>query len=69
MHSIKKKMGIDAIIPQETRYRQRYLDGIVNHEFVRRVFDTRAKVIQKIRRFFDERGFMEVHPASFSLVA
>ena len=45
---------------QETRYRQRYLDGIVNHETVRRIFTTRAKVIQKIRRFFDERDFMEV---------
>lgn len=46
---------------QETRYRQRYLDGIVNHEHVRKVFDTRAKVIQKIRSFFDERNFMEVN--------
>jgi len=45
---------------QETRYRQRYLDGIVNHDFLRRVFTTRARVIQKIRRFFDERDFMEV---------
>ena len=45
---------------QETRYRQRYLDGIVNHQHVRKIFDTRAKIIQKIRRFFDERDFMEV---------
>lgn len=49
---------------QETRYRQRYLDGIVNHSFVRRIFTTRAKVIQKIRSFFDERGFMEVSQLS-----
>lgn len=47
-------------LAQETRYRQRYLDGIVNHDVVRRIFATRAKIIQKIRSFFDDLGFMEV---------
>lgn len=53
---------------QETRYRQRYLDGIVNHETVRRIFTTRAKVIQKIRRFFDERDFMEVETPMMNMI-
>lgn len=44
---------------QEERYRQRYLDLIVNPE-VRDVFRTRAKVISTMRRFLDERGFVEV---------
>ena len=49
---------------QETRYRQRYLDGIVNHKDLRSVFTTRARIIQTMRRFFDERGFMEVKQSS-----
>lgn len=43
----------------ETRYRQRYLDLMVNPE-VHRVFETRTKVIRTIRQFFDKRGFLEV---------
>jgi lysyl-tRNA synthetase class 2 len=43
----------------ETRYRQRYLDLIANQE-VRDTFRTRARVITYMRRFLDERGFLEV---------
>ena len=43
----------------ETRYRQRYLDLIANRE-VMDVFRLRSRVISGIRRFFDERGFLEV---------
>ena len=43
----------------ETRYRQRYVDLIVNQD-VRRVFTTRTRTISAMRRFFDERGFLEV---------
>ncbi|MDI3281492.1 MAG: lysine--tRNA ligase [Bacillota bacterium] len=43
----------------DLRYRQRYLDLIVNPE-VRRVFLTRSRVIAAIRRFLCERGFIEV---------
>lgn len=43
----------------ETRYRQRYVDLIVNQD-VRRVFITRARIVSAMRRFFDERGFLEV---------
>lgn len=43
----------------EARLRERYLDMIVNPE-VRDVFRTRAKIITEMRRFLDERGFVEV---------
>jgi lysyl-tRNA synthetase class 2 len=43
----------------ETRYRQRYLDLAVNPE-VREVFARRSRIIQGIRRFLDDRGFLEV---------
>jgi len=43
----------------ETRYRQRYADLAVNPD-VRAVFQMRAKVIAALRKFLDERGFIEV---------
>lgn len=48
---------------QETRYRQRYLDLICNPE-VRGIFVTRAKIIQYVRKFLDDRGFLEVRGAT-----
>ncbi|MBQ6215251.1 MAG: lysine--tRNA ligase [Oscillospiraceae bacterium] len=43
----------------DARYRQRYLDLIVNPE-VRDTFIKRSKIISEIRRFLDDKGFMEV---------
>ena len=43
----------------EARLRERYLDLIVNPE-VRDVFRTRAKIVSTMRRFLDERGYIEV---------
>ncbi|MFA6321343.1 MAG: lysine--tRNA ligase [Candidatus Omnitrophota bacterium] len=43
----------------ETRYRQRYVDLIVNDD-VRGVFITRSRIVSEIRRFLDEKGFIEV---------
>ncbi len=43
----------------ETRYRQRYVDLIVNPE-ARRNFEIRSKFISHVRRYLDSRGYMEV---------
>ena len=43
----------------DTRYRQRYVDLIMNED-VKDTFIKRSKVISCIRRFLDEQGFMEV---------
>jgi len=43
----------------DIRYRQRYLDLIANNE-VRQIFTVRSRVISMIRRFLDQRGFLEV---------
>ncbi len=43
----------------ETRYRQRYVDLIVNPH-VKEVFQKRSSIIKSMRNFFDERGFIEV---------
>ena len=44
----------------ETRYRQRYLDLIANQDEIMPIFVQRSKVIRGIRRFLDDRGFLEV---------
>lgn len=43
----------------EQRYRQRYLDLIVNPD-VKKTFILRSKIIQSMRRYLDERGYLEV---------
>lgn len=48
-----------GLADREVRYRQRYLDLIVN-ERSREVFRTRSRIITFLRRFMDERGFLEV---------
>ena len=43
----------------ETRYRQRYVDLLADAE-VRRVFAIRSRAVTAVRRFLDERGYLEV---------
>ncbi|CAK5272953.1 unnamed protein product [Mycena citricolor] len=53
---------------QETRYRKRYLDLILNDN-TRNLFVTRSKILTYIRRFLDALGFMEVETPITSLLA
>ncbi len=48
-----------GLTDKETRFRQRYVDLIVNPE-VRRNFEIRADFIRIVRRYLDQRGYMEV---------
>ncbi|MGA7857784.1 MAG: lysine--tRNA ligase [Terracidiphilus sp.] len=52
----------------ELRYRQRYVDLFTNLDS-RAVFVKRAKVLQAIRRFFDERGYLEVETPMMQQIA
>ncbi|KAJ8660532.1 lysine-tRNA ligase [Lichtheimia ornata] len=53
---------------QELRYRQRYLDLIMNNN-VRDKFITRSKIISYLRKFLDERGFLEVETPMMNMIA
>ncbi|MBM4174618.1 MAG: lysine--tRNA ligase [Ignavibacteria bacterium] len=53
------KIIYDQFVDKELRYRQRYVDLIVNSE-VKEVFVKRAKVIKLMRQYLDERGYTEV---------
>lgn len=53
---------------QEVRYRQRYLDLMLNNE-TSRVFDIRGKIINYIRSFLNDLGFLEVETPMMNLIA
>ena len=58
---VKEKDGIvfDAFTDPEMRYRQRYVDLIVNPG-IRDVFRKRTRIIQSMRELFNSRGYLEV---------
>jgi lysyl-tRNA synthetase, class II len=53
---------------QETRYRQRYLDLIMNNK-TRETFVSRSKIVSHIRSYFDSRGFVEVETPMMNAIA
>lgn len=55
----QERIVYDPFTDKELRYRQRYVDLIVNPE-VREVFIKRAKIISFIRQFLDNMGYLEV---------
>ncbi|PYI61490.1 MAG: lysine--tRNA ligase [Verrucomicrobia bacterium] len=52
----------------EGRYRQRYLDLLTN-EHSRAVFEKRIAIVRETRRFFEERGFLEVETPMLQTIA
>lgn len=52
----------------EIRYRQRYVDLIANKD-VRDVFIKRSKIVSLIRKYFDEKGFLEVETPMLQTLA
>jgi lysyl-tRNA synthetase class 2 len=58
---VKEKDGVlyDAVTDPEMRYRQRYVDLIVNPQ-VRDVFRKRTQIIQSMRELFNSKGYLEV---------
>ncbi|XP_062539299.1 lysine--tRNA ligase-like isoform X2 [Armigeres subalbatus] len=53
---------------KETRFRQRYLDLILNSN-VRNIFQVRAKIISYVRQFLDGMGFLEVETPMMNMIA
>ena len=52
---------------KETRFRQRYLDLILNED-VRQTFYVRARIISYVRRFLDEMGFLEIETPMMNMI-
>ena len=51
----------------ETRYRQRYLDLIMNED-TRKIFRTRIAIVQYIRDYLNDRGFLEVETPMMQVI-
>ena len=58
---VKEKDGVvyDGFTDPEQRYRQRYVDLVVNNE-VKDIFTKRTKIYSSIRQYFDSKGYIEV---------
>ncbi len=58
---VKEKDGVlyDAVTDPEMRYRQRYVDLIINPE-VRELFRKRTQIMRSMRELFDSNGYLEV---------
>ncbi len=52
----------------ELRYRQRYVDLIMNQD-VQQTFITRSRIIQSMRRYLDSRGYLEVETPTLHAIA
>lgn len=59
--------GHGGMTNMETRYRQRYLDLIVNSD-VREVFVRRSQIINYIRKYFNDRHFLEVETPMMNMI-
>ncbi|XP_028751331.1 lysine--tRNA ligase, cytoplasmic-like, partial [Neltuma alba] len=53
---------------QETRYRLRHLDLMLNNE-VREIFKTRSKIVSYVRRFLNDLDFLEVETPMMNMIA
>lgn len=67
---VKVKDGVtyDAFDDPELRYRRRYLDLIVN-DGVKNIFIKRTRVLESMRRFFNEHGYLEVETPILQTIA
>jgi lysyl-tRNA synthetase, class II len=63
----KGDSGLGGITNMETRYRQRYLDLIVNND-IRRVFEIRSRIINYIRKYLDDQHFIEVETPMMNMI-
>lgn len=62
-----KKIIYDEFINQETRYRKRYLDLILNQSSYQ-VFQNRSKIIKSIRDYLDKQGFIDVETPTLGTI-
>ena len=66
LHPLPEKFH--GLVDQEIRYRQRYLDLMMNEDS-RDMFRLRATIVSAIRRFFEERDFLEVETPMMQAIA
>jgi len=60
-------LSLKTLEDKETRYRQRYLDLIINDN-VKTIFKTRSVIIKEIRNYLEEQGFLEVETPTLNMI-
>lgn len=67
MHMLPKTEGETVVMNKDTRYRQRYLDLIMNNS-VKKIFKTRNQVISTLRNFLNSHDFVEVETPMMNMI-
>jgi len=67
MHMLPKTDGTTNVLNKDTRYRQRYLDLIMNNP-VKQIFKTRNKIISFLRNFLNSHDFIEVETPMMNMI-
>lgn len=68
MHQLPKTDGKSQPLAMDTRYRQRYLDLIVNQS-TKKIFQTRARIIDYLRQYLNRHDFIEVETPMMNMIA
>jgi len=68
LHMLPKGQGSEVLKDPDTRFRKRYLDLMVN-EGGAKVFDVRSRIVRGVRKYLDDRGFLEVETPMMNMVA
>ena len=68
LHMLPKGQGASVLKDPDTRFRKRYLDLMVN-EGAADVFAIRSRIVSSVRRYLDDRGFLEVETPMMNMVA
>jgi len=68
LHMLPKGQGAQVLKDPDTRFRKRYLDLMVN-EGGMEVFEIRSKLVRGVRKYLDDRGFLEVETPMMNMVA
>ncbi len=67
MHMLPKADGEKNVLNKDTRYRQRYLDLIMNNP-VKKIFRTRNQIIEHLRQFLHKHDFIEVETPMMNMI-
>ena len=67
LHMLPKREGDKQVMTKDTRYRQRYLDLIVNNP-IKKIFDTRNRILDFLRNFLRARDFTEVETPMMNMI-
>lgn len=67
LHQLPKGKADENLLTKDTRYRQRYLDLLLNGH-VKRIFETRNKIIDFIRKYLRDMDFIEVETPMMNMI-